>query len=689
MKTQNLLLEIGTEELPAKTLQKLSQALGAEIKNNLTKAELGHGEIKLFATPRRLAVIVKDLATAQNSRHIERKGPAVQAAFDEHGNPTKTGLGFAQSCGVDIKRLQKRKTDKGEFLFFSYQQPGETTPKLLPNMIQEAIHKLPIPRPMHWGSHETVFIRPVHWIVLLFGNELIKTQILGVTVERQTYGHRFLHPKPITLKTPNEYEKKLLTGKVIADFDSRKETIRKQLKKVTHASEKVIHDEELLNEVTGLVEWPVALLGNFESRFLEVPTEILIMAMKSHQKYFPVIDAQQHLLPHFVTISNIKSKNPKRVIAGNERVLRARLSDASFFYHSDLKHSLESCLEKLKTVVFQTKLGTLLDKVKRLAQGANYIAQIIGANPKHAERAGLLAKTDLLSEVVGEFPELQGIMGYYYALQDNEPEAVALGIKEQYLPRFAKDHLPESLVGCTAALADRADTLVGIFGIQQAPTGEKDPFGLRRAALGILRIIIEKQLPLDLKDLFTCAIQNYSFPLENKNLLTEVLDFTLERLRAWYSDQGISADVFAAVLARYPTKPFDFHQRLIAVQNFLTLPEAQALSAANKRVSNILKKEDGVSTHSQINPALFEREEEHILGDLIGKKAKEVEQLYNLGKYTEALATLAALQKPIDNFFDRVMVMIENENIRNNRLALLMNLRNLFLQIADVSLLQI
>lgn len=689
METQDFLLEIGCEELPAKSLTFFSQTLANNIQNELQKAELKHGAIKTFATPRRLAVLVEKLTTQQPARNIERKGPAVSAAYDQQGKPTAASEGFARSCGVNVADLKVTKTDKGDFLFFHLQQEGSSAKKLLPAICKDALEKLPITKPMRWNSHAIKFIRPVHWILLLLGNESIETNLLNNISSNKTCGHHFMHPRAIAIKNPSEYARKLFeVGKVVPDFKQRQEMIYAQLLELNNNKQTVIQDEQLLQEVTGLVEWPVAMMGKFSEQFLEAPKEALILSMKTHQKYFSLQDSQGKLLPYFVTISNIESENPKRVIAGNERVMHARLSDASFFYHTDLQHSLHSRLEKLKTVVFQNKLGTLFDKSKRIALLANFIAKKLHADSASAERAGWLAKCDLLTEMVGEFPELQGIMGYYYALADKEPETVATAIKEQYLPRFAGDILPSSISGQAVAIADRIDTLIGIFGINQAPTGEKDPFGLRRAALGVMRTIIEKNLDLDLQELLIAAQKNYHVALPNSQTVNETFAFMLERLRMWYAEQNINADVFAAVLARQPTKPFDFHQRILAVQHFCKLPQAQALTAANKRVSNILKKEDGVSSHSKINPGLFQQPQEHTLADLLTLKSKEVEQLCQQGKYTEALTNLAGLQQSIDDFFDHVMVMVDDEKIRNNRLALLMNLRNLFLQIADISMLQ-
>lgn len=688
--TRDLLIEIGCEELPAKNLLKYAEAFAQGIEKNLAKAELAHGNIEIFATPRRLALIVHNLVTAQENHFVERKGPAIEAAFSNDGKPTAACVGFARSCGVAVEQLQRQKTDKGEWLYFRQEQLGVGTQKLIPDIVASAIAQIPIAKPMRWGSNNESFIRPVKWLVLLFGNELIDTNILGVATSDKTYGHRFLHPDAIKLKNATEYLDLLKsTGKVISSFSERREIIQQQLKKLAGKNSVVI-DEALLNEVTGLVEWPVVLQANFSEKFLEVPAEALISSMKAHQKSFHLVDTKGKLLPAFLFVSNLASKKPEQVIAGNERVMAARLADASFFYHSDLKHSLSSRLDQLKNVVFQTKLGSLFDKSQRIAKLASFVSNSASEDvTEFVNRAGLLAKTDLLSNMVNEFPELQGIMGYYYALQDKESEAVAIAIKEHYLPRYSGDALPETLIGAAIAIADRLDTLVGIFGIQQAPTGEKDPFGLRRAALAVLRILIEKELNLDLRELLQQAIINHEKSFAAEQVVTASFDFILERLRAWYAERDITPDVFASVHARQPTQPYDFHRRILAVKHFCQLPEAAALAAANKRVSNILKKEDFNSVHSKVNPSLLEQAEEHALANLLEQQSKVVEQFIKNNQYTEALVSLATLQKPIDAFFDHVLVNVENENLRQNRLALLMNLRNLFLEIADISLLQI
>jgi glycyl-tRNA synthetase beta chain len=685
----DFLLEIGTEELPSRSLKSLIAALASGIKEGLAKAGLEHEQLDTFVTPRRLAVLVKQLAAAQATRLVERKGPLLSAAYDAQGQPTKACLGFAQSCGVEVKDLQVQETEKGQWLYFQQEQAGAETITLLPEIVRHAINKLPIPKPMRWSDSDTEFVRPVHWVVMLFDSTRIDAEILGQTTTEETYGHRFHHPGPLLINHPQNYAEILENpGYVLADFTHRKNKIKEQISHLASQYGTAIIDEDLLDEVTGLVEWPTALLGHFDPTFLKVPPEALISSMKNHQKCFPVIDTKEKLLPYFITVSNILSKDPAEVIKGNERVIRARLSDAHFFYQTDSKQALESHLEKLKTVIFQKQLGSVYEKAERLAQLSVFIAQKLGADTKQAARAGLLAKTDLMTSMVGEFPELQGIMGYYYAKQDKEADTVAIAIREQYLPRFSGDDLPSTPIGCALAIADRLDTLVGIFGINQMPTGEKDPFGLRRAALGILRIIIERQLPLDLIELLEQAQGAYTHTgaLENPDAKNQILTFMLERLRYWYLEQAVSTEVFAAVAARQPSEPLDFQRRVQAVQHFQQLPQAKSLAAANKRVSNILKK-ISVDPAQLVNPTLLEESSEKQLAELLIEKTKVVANLKAEKKYTEILVSLAELQEPVDLFFDRVLVMTDDEKLRNNRLILLSQLQRLFLNVADIALL--
>lgn len=683
----DFLVEIGCEELPPKALQKLSKAFATSIQEQLAQAGIDHGEIKSFASPRRLAVIVFSLEGKQPDQSTEKKGPALAAAFDKEGNPTQACLGFARSCGVDVSELEQMETDKGPRLVFQQKQAGQPTPTLLPEMVNKALQALPIPKRMRWGNYAVEFVRPVHWLVMLWGEDPIACEILGQQASNVTYGHRFLAPEAISINHPKNYATLLKEqGKVIVDFDERMEAIEQQVKsKAAQLDATAIIDSSLLNEVTGIVEWPVPLAVSFDNAFLAVPPEALITAMQHHQKCFPVTDSSNQLLPHFITISNIESKYPEQVIKGNQRVMSARLSDAQFFFENDLKNSLATYHDQLKHVLFKEGLGSLYDRSLRIAKLASYIAKQLHSDQSLAEQAGHLCKADLMSEMVGEFPELQGIMGYYYA--SDLPQEVALTMKEHYLPRFSGDKLPTSNTGCAVAIADRLDSIVGIFGINQPPSGEKDPFGLRRAALGLLRIMVEKQLDLDLNHLLQEAHKNYK-TLPNATVTQDSFAFILERLRSWYQDQGIPNDVFSAVMAKKPASPLDFQNRINAVNEFRQLPEAKALAAANKRVSKLLIKEGKEDITRHVQGSLLENNNEKQLAKLIHEKRQQVDPLYANADYTQALTQLANLRDPVDCFFDNVMVMADDPKLRNNRLALLANLRDLFLQVADISELQ-
>lgn len=686
-KAADLLVEILTEELPPKALLSLSIAFKQEIENELKKLELNFSNIKPFATPRRLAVFIKNLDAKQKDSLIERKGPAWKAAFDEKGQPTKACEGFAASCGTTTDKLTVIENEQGKWVACTQHISGKTIQELIPDIIQKALLNLPIPKRMRWGDKTIEFVRPVHNVILLFDNQVIPAEILGCKTNRQTRGHRFLSQGDIEIKSPSSYEEQLeKQGFVIADYENRKEMIRQQAQHKT--TNHVSISEALLNEVTGLVEWPVALLGNFDKEFLSVPQEVLISAMQDHQRYFPVLDNQGKILPQFIAVSNIQSKNETQVIKGNERVLRARLADAAFFFEKDKKETLKDRLARLKNIVYQAKLGSLYDKAERIAKLSEWIAQKINIDAKMAYQAGQLAKTDLTTELVGEFPELQGIAGYYYALNDGEPKVVAEAIKEHYQPRFSGDVLPASLLGCAVAVADRIDTLVGIFGINQPPTGDKDPFGLRRAALGVLRILIDKKLPVDLQSLLSFAMNTYQVQLENKNVIDDVYQFMLERLKPWYQEQGILADVFASVAALNIASPYDFHCRIQAVQMFKQMAAAEALSIANKRVSNILAKYSSAIDLEKIDENLFENEAERILAAELKAKQQTIDKLSHSAEYQQVLTQLANLRQPVDDFFDKVMVMTEDKAKRENRILLLKKLRALFLNVADIALLQ-
>jgi glycyl-tRNA synthetase beta chain len=694
MERQDFLVELGTEELPPKALKKLSDAFTVGIVEGLKNEHLTHSAVHSYAAPRRLAVWVEALQTAQPDKQTERRGPALQAAFDDSGLPTKAAQGFARSCGMEVEQLETLETDKGSWLVHRGFEKGKSAQELLPAIVQQSLDKLPIPKRMRWGGLSAEFVRPVHWLVLLLGDEVIDAEMLAVQSGRETRGHRFHHPEPININHPAEYAPLLETeGRVVADFEQRRQAVRGQVEEAAgQLGGKAVIDASLLDEVTSMVEWPVAVAGSFEQRFLDVPAEALISAMKGHQKYFHVVDADGKLMPNFVTVSNIDSKDMDAVRGGNERVIRPRLSDAEFFWNQDRKHKLEAKRESLKNVVFQKQLGTVFDKSERIAGLSAAIAEQLGAKRSEAERAGQLAKCDLMSEMVGEFPELQGTMGRYYAAHDNEPAAVAAAMEEQYLPRFAGDELPGNPVGQALAIADKLDTLVGIFGIGQPPTGSKDPFALRRAALGVLRTVIEERLELDLTNLIDESIAHYKAGGRefDAHLDGQVFDFMMERLRVYYTDIKISVDVFEAVLAVRPTRPYDFDQRVRAVNAFRELAEAESLAAANKRASNILRQanEKGETFSDKVDASLLQEIEEKALAERIHTVSEAVKPELERFDYSAALQQMAALREPVDAFFDEVMVMAEDDAVRSNRLALLNSLRELFLQIADVSQLQ-
>ncbi len=685
----DLLIEIGTEELPPKALKKLSGAFTQGIIDGLNKAELNFGDVKPYASPRRLAVLVHGLDTTQSDKAVEKRGPAVKTAFDDDGNPTRATEGFARSCGVTPSDLETMESDKGAWLVFRSTQQGRATAELIPEIVQDSLNKLPIPKRMRWGDLDAEFVRPVHWVVMLFGDDVIDAEILTVKSGRDTYGHRFHHPDPIFLGEPAAYAPILETsGHVIADFADRREAIRAQVMEAAEKNGgKAVIDEELLDEVTGLVEWPLAVVGSFEQRFLEVPPECLISAMKEHQKYFHMVDEAGKLMPNFITVSNIDSRHPEYVREGNERVIRPRLSDADFFWTQDKKQKLESRLESLKSVTFQKKLGSLYDKSQRVSAIAEYIARAIGGDGTKAARAALLAKCDLMTDMVFEFTDLQGIMGRYYANLDGEDAEVAAALDEQYMPRFAGDELPAGKTGQALAIAEKLDTLIGIFGIGQVPSGDKDPFALRRAALGALRIIIEKGLDIDLKASLQHSAETNLGLFDNDHVITQVFDFMMSRLKAYYADAGVAPDTFEAVLAQQPTQPIDFDARLKAVTTFRQLPEAESLAAANKRIGNILKKAEQAIPDA-VDPSCFIDEAEKALSAKIEAMAAVVAPLFAERNYEAALKELAALRPEVDTFFDEVMVMAEDAAVRANRLALLKRLSGLFLEVADLGQLQ-
>ncbi|CAM2813060.1 glycine--tRNA ligase subunit beta [Glaesserella parasuis] len=689
MTTQNFLAEIGTEELPPKALKKLATAFAENVEAELNQAGLSFDKVEWFAAPRRLAVKVLGLATSQPSKEVEKRGPAVSAAFDAEGKPTKAAEGWAKGCGITVEQAERIATDKGEWLVHRAVIEGQPTKNLLVGMISNALAKLPIPKTMRWGDKTEQFVRPVHTVTLLLGDELIEGEILGIASGTTIRGHRFLGEREFQISHADQYPALLKEkGSVVADFNERKALILAKAQEKAAALGGVADiEEELLDEVTSLVEYPDVLAAKFEERFLAVPAEALVYTMKGDQKYFPIYDKDGKLLPHFIFVSNINPEDPSKIIEGNEKVVRPRLTDAEFFFKTDLKQRLEDQLPRLETVLFQQQLGTLRDKTARIEQLAGEIAKQIGADETKAKRAGLLSKCDLMTNMVFEFTDTQGVMGMHYARHDGEDEEVAVALNEQYMPRFAGDELPKSLVASSVALADKFDTLTGIFGIGQAPKGSADPFALRRAALGALRIIVEKNLPLDLSDLVATSAKLFGDKLTNSNVVEEVVDFMLGRFRAWYQDEGIAVDVIQAVLARRPTRPADFDARVRAVSHFRTLDSAEALAAANKRVSNILAKVEG-KISSEIDRTLLVEAEEKALAEQVITLQAELVPLFEKGEYQTALDRLAGLREVVDNFFDKVMVNAEDPKLRQNRQAILNNLRNLFLQVADISLLQ-
>ena len=688
MTTQNFLVEIGTEELPPKALKTLATSFADNVEAELNQAGLTFDKIEWFAAPRRLAVKVLNLATQQPSKEIEKRGPAVSAAFDAEGKPTKAAEGWARGCGITVDQAERIATDKGEWLVHRAKIEGQPTKNLLNDIVANALAKLPIPKPMRWADKTVQFIRPVHTVTMLLGDELIEGEILGVASARTIRGHRFLGEKEFEIQHADQYPQLLREkGSVVADFNERKaEILAKSQAKATALGGVADIEESLLEEVTSLVEYPNVLAAKFEERFLAVPAEALVYTMKGDQKYFPIYDKDGKLLPHFIFVSNINPEDPTAIIEGNEKVVRPRLTDAEFFFKTDLKQKLVDRLPRLETVLFQQQLGTLKDKTDRIEQLAGEIAKQIGADEAKAKRAGLLSKCDLMTNMVFEFTDTQGVMGMHYARHDGEDEEVAVALNEQYMPRFAGDELPKSLVASAVALADKFDTLTGIFGIGQAPKGSADPFALRRAALGALRIIVEKNLPLDLEDLVKKSATLFGDKLTNQNVVADVVDFMLGRFRAWYQDEGIAVDVIQAVLARRPTRPADFDARVRAVSHFRTLDSAEALAAANKRVSNILAKADAAI--GEINLTACVEPAEKALAEAVLALRTEVQPLIAKGDYTAVLDKLANLRAPVDSFFDNVMVNAEDPVLRQNRLAILNTLQDLFLQVADISVLQ-
>ncbi|EGR0581570.1 glycine--tRNA ligase subunit beta [Vibrio cholerae] len=685
---KEFLIELGTEELPPKQLRTLAEAFAANFAAELATADIAHEGVTWFATPRRLALKVANLAESQPDRVVEKRGPAVNVAFDADGKPTKAAEGWARGNGITVEQAERLVTDKGEWLLFKEQVQGQQTASVVVDMAAKALANLPIAKPMRWGDKETQFIRPVKTLTILFGSELIQGEILGVASTRTIRGHRFMGEPEFTIESAEQYPAILEErGKVIADYATRKAMIIEGSQQAAQQLGGIADLEDaLVEEVTSLVEWPVVMTAKFEEKFLKVPAEALVYTMKGDQKYFPVYDASKKLLPNFIFVSNIESKEPRHIVEGNEKVVRPRLADAEFFFNTDRKRPLVDRLPLLENAIFQQQLGTIKDKTDRITELAGYIAEQIGADVEKSKRAGLLAKCDLMTSMVFEFTDTQGVMGMHYARHDGEAEEVAVALNEQYMPRFAGDELPSRGVSAAVAMADKLDTIVGIFGIGQAPKGS-DPFALRRASLGVLRILVEYGYQLDLVDLIAKAKSLFGNRLTNANVEQEVIEFMLGRFPTWYQDAGFSIDIIQAVLARNPTKPADFDQRVKAVSHFRALEEAEALAAANKRVGNILAKYDG-ELGEEIDLALLQEDAEKALAEAVEIMAEALEPAFATGNYQEALSKLAGLRAPVDAFFDNVMVMADDEALKKNRLTLLNKLRNLFLQIADISLLQ-
>jgi len=681
MSAQDFLVELGTEELPPKALNTLADAFLAGIEKGLHSAGLKFAAKKVYAAPRRLAVLLTALETQQPDRSINLDGPPRQAAFDAEGNPTQAALGFAKKCGVELSEIDQ----SGPKLRFSQVITGKPTASLLPTIVEDSLNDLPIPKRMRWGARKEEFVRPTQWLVMLLGDQVIDCTILAQKAGRDSRGHRFHHPEAVRITSPANYAADLRAAYVLADANERRELISKRTEELARLQEgTAIVPPSLLDEVTALVEWPVPLVCSFEERFLDVPQEALITTMQDNQKYFCLLDVDGKLLPRFITVANIESKDPQQIIAGNEKVVRPRLTDAEFFFKQDKKQKLEDFNLRLQNVVFQEKLGSVYDKAVRVSKLAAYIAPRIGGDAAWAARAGLLSKCDLATEMVGEFPEMQGVAGYYYALNDGEPDDVALALNEQYMPRGAGAELPSTLTGAAVAIADKLDTLVGIFGIGMLPTGSKDPYALRRAALGVLRILIDKKLDLDLTQAVVFAVSQFGAKVKQAGLAEQVLEFVFDRLRARYEDEGVDVSVYLSVRALQPGSALDFDQRVQAVQAFRKLPEAEALAAVNKRVSNLLSKADNLG-NAEVDPGLFADAKEFSLNSAIAKAENAVKPLLAERNYAEALARLATLREPVDAFFEAVMINAEDAGVRKNRYAMLARLRGLFVNIADIS----
>lgn len=686
LKHADLLVEIGTEELPPKSLDKLRLAFEKELRAQLDKQRLDYQATKSYATPRRLAVVVESLVESQPDEAIELLGPNKAAAFDADGEPTQAALGFARKCGVDVSDLSAAETDKGERLAYRENRSGLKTEALLAESIETALSKLPIAKRMRWGAGRQEFVRPIHWAVVLFGETTISTEIMGLVSGNKTQGHRFHSEGWLELSSASSYEDQLMSAKVIVDMQKRQDLIVEQVENLAkNAGGEAVINPGILQEVTALVEWPVALCGKFDQSFLEVPEEALISSMGEHQKYFHLVDAKGKLLPLFITVSNIESKDPERVVDGNQRVIRPRLADAKFFYETDLKTPLDAHMPKLEKIVFQAELGSLADKSQRVSKLGQYLAESCAANSELVARAAELGKCDLVTNMVQEFDHLQGTMGRYYAVAMGETSEVAEAIYEQYLPKQAGGALPKTPTGICLALAERLDTLTGIFGIDQPPTGSRDPFALRRASLGVLNILVENSIQLDLSAAIGEAYDSYSkLKIPRADLINNVQGYLIDRFRAWFEDEGVPVEVFRAVRKVEANDPYEIYRRVQAVQEFSGSAAAESLAATNKRVANILSKIELASLPA-VNSGLFEDNAETALASALDETAKMVSEALAKADFAAALAAMATLQNPLELFFDAVMVMAEQDNLRQNRLSLLNQVRQQVLLVADLS----
>jgi glycyl-tRNA synthetase beta chain len=688
MSTHTLLIEIGTEELPPTAAKNLSDTLANYVSSHLSEAGFTFSEVNPYVTPRRLALAISNTSSQQPEQNIERKGPAVKAAYDKDGQPTKAALGFARSCGVEMQALQALESDKGAWLYFKSLVAGYSIQQVLPAIVEQGLNKLPIPKPMRWGSSDIEFVRPIHWVIVMYGSEIVPCTIKGISASNTSYGHRFHAPGAIVLSHADDYESSLLNAKVITDFSTRQNKIRSLLEECANENNAdLCYSDALLEEVTNLVEWPAIIVGEFSKAFLDIPQEVLVATMQDAQRYFPLFSKQGgQLLPYFITIANIESTNPDTIKRGNERVIKPRFDDAAFFWNRDKQQTLESRTQDLQGILFEKQLGSLLEKTQRVSRLSKTLCKQINIDDKHAVRAALLCKADLVSAMVNEFPKLQGIMGRYYAHNDNEPSEVANAIEEHYQPLQSGSALPSSIDGKIVALCDRIDTLVGIFATGKKPSGVKDPYALRRAALGVVRISIDGNVDYDLLSLLEDSAKSFETKLDASKSVHEVFEFILERLRGYFIDQGVKPDTFEAVRSIKPTRLLDFSDRIQAVQNFRSLPEADSLAAANKRISNILKKAEKVK--NKIDTSLFSESAEQELHKQLASVEKIVAPKFESRHYGEALTDLALLRSTIDTFFDDVMVMDENKKVRSNRIALLAKVNRLFSTVADISLLQ-